>query len=192
MHIIDCRGLLCPQPVINTKKYFDTLDNGSAEVIVDNEVSKNNVMKFAASKGFSSSVLEKDGNYHIKIVKDDSIKCEPMSFDDSLTIVITSDKLGEGEDDLGITLMKSYIFALSENDVVPENIIFMNAGVKLAVEGSNCLEGLNKLKDKGSKITSCGTCLDFYGLKDKLVIGDISNMYSIVDEMNKAAKTIKI
>lgn len=192
MHIIDCRGMLCPQPVINTKKYFDSIENGNAEVIVDNEVSKNNVMKFASSQGFSSSVKEVEGNYHIEIVKDNSVKCTPMNFDDTLTIVITSDKLGEGAEELGVTLMKSYIFALSENDVVPENIIFMNAGVKLTVEGSNCLESLNKLKDKGSKIMSCGTCLDFYGLKDKLVIGDISNMYSIVEEMNKAAKTIKI
>ncbi len=192
MHIIDCRGMLCPQPVINTKKFFDTIENGSAEVIVDNEVSKNNVMKFASSKGFSSSIIEKEGHYHIEILKDDSLKCTPMSFNDSLTIVITSDKLGEGSHDLGVTLMKSYIFALSENGVGPENIIFMNSGVKLTVEGSNCLESLNKLKDKGSKIMSCGTCLDFYGLKDKLLIGDISNMYSIVEEMNKAAKTIKI
>ncbi|WP_040212306.1 sulfurtransferase-like selenium metabolism protein YedF [Clostridium polynesiense] len=192
MHIIDCSGMLCPQPVINTKKYFDSIESGSAEVIVDNEVSKSNVKKFADSKGYISSVSEKEGKFHIEITKGEGITCEPMSFNETLTIVITSSKLGEGDDQLGETLMKSYIFALSEGDITPTNIIFMNSGVKLTVEGSNCLEGLNKLLDKGSRIMSCGTCLDFYGLKEKLVIGDISNMYTIVEEMNKSTKTINI
>lgn len=191
-HIIDCKGLKCPLPVINTKKHFDSLEEGSATIIVDNDVANSNISKFAESSGFDYSSEHKDGLYYIKISKS-SCSCKPMSFkDENLIIVISNDKLGLGDDELGTLLMKSYIFALSESDRLPSDILFLNGGVKLAVEGSDFLTSIKALYEKGVNILCCGTCLDFFGLKEKLGVGEITNMYTIVEKMNTAANTIKL
>lgn len=189
--LIDCKGLKCPEPVINTKKYFDSIKNGKATVIVDNEISKNNVSKFAQNSGFKYNVSEKDNLYYIKITKE-NCSCKPMEFSKNLVIVISTNKLGTGDDKLGTTLMKSYLYALSESDNLPSNLIFLNSGVKLTSQGSECLESILALKNKGVNILSCGTCLDFYNLKEKLAIGEITNMYTIVEKMNSASNTIKL
>lgn len=191
-HIVNCKGLKCPQPVINTKKYFDSMEQGEATIIVDNEVSKNNVSKFAESKGFKYESEEKDGLYYISITKD-SCNCKPMNFDaKKLVIVISNDKLGLGDDKLGTALMKSYLYALSESDNLPSDILFLNGGVKLTCQGSESIESIKVLKQKGVDIVNCGTCLDFYGLKENLLIGEITNMYTIVEKMNSSDNTIKL
>jgi selenium metabolism protein YedF len=191
-NIIDCTGLKCPQPVINTKKYFDSLENGAAEVIVDNEVAKNNVSKFAESCGFKYEVKEEQGIYYITVNKD-ATNCEIVQLaEENLVILVTTDKLGEGNDDLGALLMKSYLYALSEADKIPKDLIFLNAGVKLTTEGSESLDSIKKLSEKGVNVFSCGTCLDFYNLKEKLQVGEISNMYTIVEKTNGASNTIKL
>lgn len=190
-HLLDCKGLKCPQPVINTKKYFDSIESGEAQVIVDNEVAKNNIVKFSQSNGFKNSVEERDGLYYINITK--SSGCEVMELDNNnLVILVSSDKLGSGDDKLGAMLMKSYLYALSESNKLPTDILFLNSGVKLTVEGSDSLQSINKLKERGVNILSCGTCLDFYEIKDKLAIGEITNMYTIVETMNSATNTIKL
>lgn len=191
LHTIDCKGLKCPQPVINTKKYFDSIEEGQALIIVDNEIAKNNISKLAESNGFKHEVKEENGLYNITITKE-NCGCEVMDFGKKMVIVVGTDKLGQGDDTLGANLMKSYMYALSENDNIPTDIIFLNGGVKLTSEGSGCMESLEKLKERGVNILSCGTCLDFYGLKEKLLIGEISNMYTIVELMNKAENTIKL
>lgn len=190
-HLLDCKGLKCPQPVINTKKYFDSIESGEAQVIVDNEVAKNNIVKFSQSNGFENSVEERDGLYYINITKSSS--CEVMELDNNnLVILVSSDKLGSGDDKLGAMLMKSYLYALSESNKLPTDILFLNSGVRLTIEGSDSLQSLNKLKERGVNILSCGTCLDFYEIKDKLAIGEITNMYTIVETMNSATNTIKL
>lgn len=192
MNIIDCKGLKCPQPVINTKKYFDSVESGEAEIIVDNEVAKNNISKFCQNNNIKFSVEEKEGFYHIKAVKEAS-SCEVANLDKStLVILITSDKLGNGDDTLGATLMKSYLYALSESDKLPTDLLFLNSGVKLAAEGSAVLDSLKKLEERGVNIASCGVCLDFYGIKEALAAGEVTNMYSIIEKTNTAGNTIKI
>lgn len=191
-HIIDCKGLKCPLPVITAKKYFDSLEEGSATIIVDNEVANSNISKFAQSSGFDHSSELKDGLYYIKISKSSCV-CKPMAFsEEKLVIMIGNDKLGLGDDDLGTLLMKSYLYALSESDRLPSDMIFVNGGVKLAVEGSDCLSSIKDISEKGVNVLCCGTCLDFYGLKEKLAVGEISNMYTIVEKMNTASNTIKL
>lgn len=190
--VIDCKGLKCPQPVINTKKYFDSIEKGEATIIVDNEVAKNNILKLAESNSLKAEVKEEEGNFSITLTKEECC-CNSMTFDKKrFTIVISTDKLGNGDDQLGTMLMKSYIFALSESENQPTDLVFLNGGVKLATEGSLVLDNLKKMQDNGTNISSCGTCLDFYNLKDKLAIGEITNMYSIVEKMNNADNTIKI
>lgn len=191
-NVIDCKGLKCPQPVISTKKYFDTIEEGTATIIVDNEVANLNISKFAQSNGFEFLSDFKDGLYFIKVSKS-SCNCKVIDFEQNkFLIVISNDKLGLGDDTLGAMLMKSYLYALSENDTLPSDILFLNGGVKLTVEGSDSLNNIKVLAEKGVNILSCGACLDFYNLKEKLAVGDISNMYTIVDMMNSSSNTIKL
>lgn len=194
---IDCRGLNCPIPVVNTKKYFDGVESGIGVTVVDNEVAKNNVVKFAQGNGFSYEIEEKEENlYYITITKG-KVTAEELNLkrskekEETFTIVIGSDKLGNGDDELGIALIKSYLFALSEAEVIPTNLVFLNAGVKLAVEGALTLDSVKRLVERGVNVQSCGLCLDFYGLKENLAVGEISNMYAIIEMMNKG-KTIKL
>lgn len=194
MHVIDCKGLKCPQPLINTKKYFDSINEGAAVVIVDNETANSNIIKYAQGSGFDFSSEIKDGLYYITISKSSSCECRPVNImiESKPVIIIGNDKLGAGSDELGSILMKSYLYALSESENPPSDLIFLNSGVKLAIEGSDCLSSIKALSEKGVNIMSCGTCLDFYNLKDKLAVGEITNMYTIVEKMNKSGNTIKI
>lgn len=193
MKVIDCKGLTCPKPVILTKKELEAMAEGELEVIVDNTAAKENVSRFAKSKGYEYNVNEKDGFYHIIINKKGAKSCEVMDINDkNLIIMITSDKFGTGDDKLGNALMKSYLYALTENSIKPEKMFFINSGVKLTSEGTEVIESLKTLENLGVEIFSCGTCLDFYGLKEKLLIGEVTNMYSIVESTNEASNTIKI
>jgi selenium metabolism protein YedF len=192
-NIIDCKGLQCPLPVVKTKKYFDSIESGEGTIIVDNLVAKNNVVKFAKGSGNESTVEEKDGLYFIKITKKQSEELnENVKENKKFTLVVSTDKLGSGDDKLGDMLMKSYIFALSEADTIPDDLLFINGGVKLTIDTSPVLDSLKKLVERGANVLVCGACLDFYNVKDNLSIGEITNMYTIVELMNSADKTIKI
>lgn len=200
MKVVDCKGLTCPKPVILTKKAVEDPDFDEIEVIVDNQASRENVKKFLQSANVDFNMEEKDGLYHFYAKKKGEIKKvdEPVvcsisniSVDQGLTYIISSDKLGAGDDKLGAMLMKSFIYSLTEITEKPGTVIFLNSGVKLTTEGSDVLDSLKKLEELGTEILSCGTCLDFYGLKEKLVVGSVTNMYTIVEKMN-ATKTIKI
>ncbi|MFT5872620.1 MAG: selenium metabolism protein YedF [Clostridium sp.] len=192
-NIIDCKGLQCPIPVVKTKKYFDSIESGESTIIVDNLVAKNNIVKLAEGSGYKSIVEEKDKLYLINITKDKiAVVNVEMNENKKFTLVIATDKLGLGDDELGNVLMKSYLFALSEADTIPNDLVFINGGVKLTTEDSLVLDSLNKLIERGTNISVCGVCLDFYNLKDKHAIGEISNMYFIVQLMNNADKTIKL
>jgi selenium metabolism protein YedF len=120
--------------------------------------------------------------------------CEIMDFksEEELVLLVSSDKLGTGDDKLGAALMKSYLYALTESDKKPKVMLFLNGGVKLTAEGSEVIESIKALEGFGIEILSCGTCLDFYGLKDKLLIGSVTNMYTIIEKMHHATNTIKL
>lgn len=187
---IDTRGLQCPQPVIMTKKALEQIESGEIITIVDNATAKENVSRLATNMNYQHEVEEKDGCYYIKIkkIEADGNKTKNNDF----VIVITNDKLGNGEAELGQLLMKTYTYTLNETMPYPKAIIFMNSGVKLVVEGSEALENIQKLSEKNIEIISCGTCLDYYKIKDKLKVGIVGNMYSIVEYMNNASKVINI
>ncbi|MBP1890677.1 selenium metabolism protein YedF [Clostridium moniliforme] len=189
MKTINCVGLPCPKPVIETKKYFEGIEKGEAIVIVDNEVANTNVTRFAENSGFSVKSVEEDGLFKLTISKKSEQNKEDKK--DTFSIVISTDKMGEGDDALGKILMKSYMYALSESSEIPEELVFLNGGVKLVTEGTEVLDSIKELERKGTKIISCGTCLDFYGLKDKLLTGEVSNMYTIVEIMN-SKRIVKI
>jgi selenium metabolism protein YedF len=188
---IDCRGLACPRPVILTKKELEAADIKGTVSIVDNDTAKQNLQKLAESLGYKSELEEKDGLFYVTIMK----QCEgitPADDTKELVILVGSNKLGAGDERLGIALMKSYIYALSESSALPKSMLFVNSGVMLTTEGSEVMDSLRVLEQKGVEILSCGTCLDFYNLKETWQIGTVTNMYTIVEKTNKANNTIKL
>lgn len=193
MKKLDCSGLACPKPVIMTKKELEGMESGELEVIVDNDAARENVSKLVKSMGLNYEVFEKEKLFHIIIKKDKSgCECEIEQKSDRPVILIGSDKFGVGDDKLGAALMKSYLYALTEAEIKPKTMLFVNGGVKLVIEGSDVLESVKTLESMGVEIFACGTCLDFYNIKDKLSVGSITNMYTIVEKMNSASNTIKL
>lgn len=186
---LDVRGVACPGPVISTKKALEEMEQGELITIVDNEVARDNVVRFAQSLNYAVEVEEKEGTYHIHITKEGMVT-QDTNLTKGLVYLITSDQVGRGDGELGALLMRSLVYTLTESETAPGTIIFMNAGVKLACEGSPVLTDLINLEKKGTEIWACGTCLDFYRLKEKLCVGTVSNMYAIVERLNTAAKVI--
>lgn len=192
---VDGRGLDCPKPVILTKKELENITEGTVTTIVDNEAAKGNVSRLASSMDLDYTVEESGDNFIIKIVKEEgSMKesAEEVALAPcKTTIAIGSDKMGKGDDELGNVLMKSFIYTVRETQPYPDSIVFYNSAVNLTCEGSEVLDDIKALAESGVEIQSCGTCLDFYEIKDKLAVGIISNMYSIYETM-KEANTINI
>ena len=192
---LDAKGLACPKPVINTKKELDSIEQGVVEVTVDNEIAKENILKLAKSMNFEANILKSEKDcICIEIIKGENVIIEVKS-QESLTdtcIFINSDKMGSGNDELGHVLMKGYIYTLTESKPYPKSILFVNSGIKLTTENEATIENLKLLEEAGVEILSCGTCLDYYGLKENLKVGTVTNMYTIVETMNNSSKTISI
>lgn len=185
---IDARGLSCPQPVIATKKALEAIEEGVVTTIVDNAAAKENVTKFATASGCGVCCEQAGGDYYVRITKGAPLTVgfnEPVSRPASdLVYLITKDTLGHGSEELGAILMKAFFTTMLETEPQPKAVIFLNGGVKLAVEGSPVLGQLTALAGKGVQIAACGTCLDYFGLKEKLAVGEVSNMYAIVSTLS--------
>ncbi len=191
---VDARGLTCPQPVIATKKALDAIGEGVITAIVDNAAARENVAKFAAANGCGVSVEEQDGVYRIRITKGAPLAGgddKPAGKTGDAVYLITRDTLGHGSDELGAILMKSFLYTLGEVEPLPRAILLINSGVKLAVEGSPVVQYLASFAENGVKVLSCGTCLDYFRLKDSLATGGVTNMYTILSELN-AGKAITL
>ncbi|MCL5935689.1 MAG: sulfurtransferase-like selenium metabolism protein YedF [Firmicutes bacterium] len=195
---VDCRNLACPQPVINTKKVLDSMDEGTVTVIVDNDTAKENIMIFAKNAGYRSDVEKKGEDHQITITKGNTgiLKKEQDSYraekGRSIIYLITSNLLGQGPPDLGAVLMKSLMVTLTEMNPPPEALLFLNSGVMMTCEGSPVLEQLQTLFSRGATLISCGTCLDYYKLKDKLKVGRVGNMLEINGYLSGESKAITI
>lgn len=193
-NIVDARGLACPQPVINTKKALEEIEEGILTVIVDNVAARDNVRRFAESQGCTVKVEGKDGDYHLDIAKglvgETESESKEVKENASIVIYINSNVMGVGDEELGRILMGAFLKTMIGDEPQPRKLIFVNSGVKLATEGSEVLESILEMEKKGIEILSCGTCLNFYGLKEKLRVGVISNMYDIIESLIEADKVI--
>ncbi|NLE90718.1 MAG: sulfurtransferase-like selenium metabolism protein YedF [Dehalococcoidales bacterium] len=191
MKQIDCRGLSCPHPVLLTKKALEESGNEPLKILLDSTNALQNVKRFASSQNHQMDLTEKDGVFEliIKPGRENETRSDKTG---SYVVLITSEVLGGGDENLGTILIKSFLNTLWQNNNLPTKILFLNSGVKLACEGSNVLDTLNLLKEAGVSIVSCGTCLAYYELTDKLNIGYTGNMYEIVESLLEATKVIKI
>ena len=188
---LNCMGMACPLPVVEAKKAIDEMEDGLLEIEVDNETCVQNLRRLAAKYDFtvaSESISDKEFLVKMEVKKDHALKGKQ---EDSCTVVFSSDKMGEGDKELGKNLMKSFVFALSNVDPLPTAMVFYNRGAFLTSEDSPVLSDLKNLEKAGVKIMTCGLCADYYKIKEKLGVGIISNMYEIVETQMESQKIIK-
>ncbi|MBQ6390578.1 MAG: sulfurtransferase-like selenium metabolism protein YedF [Eggerthellaceae bacterium] len=192
---VDAMGDKCPIPVVKAKKALATIDTGTLEMLVDNETSVTNLTNFAKSQKceVASEQLGEE-KYSVKIVKTEesgAVAVQGGAGVGPRVVVVPSDVMGHGDDVLGDVLIKAFIFALTQQDDLPDSILFYNSGVKLTCEGSPVLEDLNKLANAGVEIFSCGTCLKHFDIEDKLAVGAVTNMYVIVEKQIQAGIIVR-
>ncbi|MDT8396940.1 MAG: sulfurtransferase-like selenium metabolism protein YedF [bacterium] len=203
MKPIDCRGLACPGPVIQVKKALEELPHGETVTVrVDSDASRENVSRFVESRGGTVRVEEEgERGWLITIIAPQDTGTRGHGDKETGTgrgnaekppvVFIAGDTIGTGDDKLGRILMEGFLNSLAEQVNTPDKLLLMNGGVRLAAEGSTVLDALEKLTNRGCEILACGTCLDFFDLKEKLAVGTVSNMYDMQQAMLTASKVIR-
>lgn len=197
-NIIDARGLPCPQPVIKTKKALE--QHKVLTVIVSDQTACDNVSAIARSQGCSVSAQKKKDGIYLSIDKTESeaetkaLSIENIRFtgQKKTVLVISQNRMGKGDDQLGEILIRMFFHTLAETPPLPETIVFFNSGVKLTVDGSEIIDDLKEIANKGTKLLVCGTCLDFFKIKDTIKVGNVSNLYDVKEALFAADKIITI
>lgn len=203
---LDERGKQCPLPVIEAKKALEASASGEkVEVVVDNEIAVQNLSKMADHKGlavcskktgereFLVTITAGEGNGEAAEAPAaaEEVTCTPDGRRKGMVVVLSSNQMGQGDEALGKLLMKGFVFALTQQDMLPETILLYNSGAFLSCEGSDNLEDLKTLEAQGVEILTCGTCLNHYGLAEKRQVGGVTNMYEIVEKMTKASVVVR-
>ncbi|MDO5135026.1 MAG: sulfurtransferase-like selenium metabolism protein YedF [Eubacteriales bacterium] len=198
---VDAMGEACPIPVIKTKKALDSLTGPSiVQTHVDNEVAVQNLSKLAGSRSMEVSSEKVEEKHFVVTIRaegapqpaqaDEPTACIPDARE-NIVVAVGSALMGSGDPELGKVLMKSFLYAVSQMDKLPKTILFYNGGATIPIQGSDSLDDLRSLEAMGVQIRTCGTCLNFYGLTDKLAVGEVSNMYDIVETLAGASKVIR-
>ena len=201
---VNAMGDTCPIPVVKTKKAISAMKASDTLVtLVDNEIAVQNLTKLGKSLGYpvvSEKLGEKEYKVQMEVTiegeepaeeaSEEALTCIPDSRRNTV-VVISSSRMGEGNDELGAVLMKGVLYALTQLDELPETILFYNGGATLTCEGSASLEDLKSLEAQGVEILTCGTCLNYYEMSDKLRVGEVTNMYTIAEKMTGAGKLVK-
>lgn len=200
--VIDARGLNCPQPVLLTKKSIENSDSDTFLVNVDNQIAKENVMRFLGNLAFHIEVRELAADHYeiearrgTKSIVPDlssnrSSEVLPIPESSSLVVYVGTCFMGTGDNDLGAKLIRGFLRTLIDMSFRPWRMIFINSGVKLTTIDEEATEALNLLSEKGVEILSCGTCLQHYGLEDKLSVGRTTTMYEVIESLEQASKVI--
>jgi len=200
MQTVDGKGLLCPQPLILTRKALkNCLPGETLKIECDNRTAFQNILTYLNDQSLIPSGSEVDGIYYITVVNQPVEMGAFSKSSDSATgtcssayvVVVSSEKMGEGDPELGTILMKGFLNALIEQSVLPTHLLFYNSGVKLATIDSGVIVSLQALEASGVEILICGTCVDFYEVKTLLAVGRISNMFTITETMAKTGHIIK-
>lgn len=192
--VLDCRGLACPQPVLRAKELLDSLAQGAVEVLVDNEAARSNLERFGKSQGFAVAshsgqvTISKNTGEVAKAPASEDYRCDLPGA--GLIIVIPAETMGRGNEALGAVLMRAYVKTIKSLRPLPARIFFYNSGVKITAGESDLIAPLQELEGLGVEIYSCGTCLDFFNLRDSLLVGKTTNMFEIMDAMAQAARVI--
>ena len=208
MTTVDAKGMACPLPVVEAKKAMAQAAEGEIiRVLVDNEIAVQNLTRLAGARGcrvWSEKLGENQYKVSIEVQEISGVRPEEQAAQDAaeesvcvpdarkhMLVVISSSKMGEGNEELGGVLLKGFLYALTQLETLPETILFYNGGARMTCEDSPALEDLKSLEAQGVEILTCGTCLNYYGLSEKLQVGQVTNMYVIAEKMAQADKIIK-
>ncbi len=200
---VNAIGDTCPIPVIKAKKAIEALTGAdTVEVLVDNDFSVQNLLRMAHEIGAKASAEKTaEGNFRVRMeIGDAASKLENIPEDclvpaagrkKRTVVAVTSKCMGSGDDTLGASLMKAFLFSLTQQETLPDTILFYNGGAYLTTEGSASLDDIKTLEAAGVEILTCGTCLNFYGLGEKLRVGGVTNMYAIAEKLLTADLVIR-
>jgi len=195
--IVDARGLPCPQPVILTRRALQ--EDDAVTTIVDNETAQKNVTRMAEKAGATVRAERRDDGIYLHVAGAEApqeeavLQARRAPAGGPLVLVVPGEFMGRGEHaELGHVLIRGFFHTLGEVEPLPDTIIFFNSGVKLVVEGSPVLEDLQDLCTRGVEVLACGTCLGYYGLKEQVAVGEVSNMYSIAETMLGAGRVVPL
>lgn len=200
MQKVDAKGLICPQPLILTRKALkNCLPGETLKIECDNKTAFQNILTYLKDQSLSPVGTEVDGVFHITVVNHPIQATEgtglcgidPGICSSSYVVVVGSDKMGEGDPQLGSILMKGFLNALIEQPVLPTHLLFYNSGIKLTTVDSGVITSLQVLEESGVEILICGTCVDFYEIRAQLAAGKISNMFTLTETMAKAGHVVK-
>ena len=195
---LDCRGLACPAPVIQTKELIEKENPGTVQVMVDNEAARQNVSRFMESRNFQVSAELEGSDFRVLGTRDSCAIMErplnerPESDQKKIMVMVATDRMGRGDDELGTRLMVNFLKTLKEMGEELWRLVLVNSGVKLTIDGTQALADLKELEKNGLHILVCGTCLDHFNLLDKKQVGETTNMLDIVTAMQVADKVINI
>ena len=198
MKEIDARGLACPAPVLQTKAALQEESPNGVRVVVDNAASQQNVQRFLESQGFQTVLEQVDSDYVVIGNCDSMSSPQPHPATEThgdakkIMVMCASDRLGFGDDTLGLQLMANFLRTLKEMGDELWRLVFVNNGVKLTIEGSEVLEDLKAYESEGLKILVCGTCLDHFDILGKKQVGETTNMLDIVTAMQLADEVINL
>ena len=198
---VNAMGDACPIPVVKTLQALKELHGaGTVQTLVDNKVAVENLTRLAESKGCTIETAQLgEKEYRVTITVGEGAElpetvdttCAVPAAADNTVVAVSADHMGEGDEVLGRILLKGFLFALTQQETLPKTVLFYNGGAKLTVEGSPVLDDLKGLAEQGVEILTCGTCLDHYGIKDQLAVGEVTNMYVIVEKMEQAVRVVR-
>lgn len=194
-------GKPCPQPLVMVKKQIDAGET-DVSIKVDNETAVKNITRLAGKKGLGFTVADIEGGFLITIggqvdpgapAPAAAVACSTTGGGCGYSVFIGKDHVGEGDGQLGYNLMKMALYTLNQAEVAPMNLLFMNSGVKLLCgEEAQIIDSVKEMMEKGTDVLVCGTCLNFYECADDLKVGEVSNMYDILERMHESAKVITL
>ena len=205
---VDAIGDACPIPVVKTKNAIKELNGaGTVETLVDNEIAVQNLTKMANQKGYgvkSEKLAEDQFRVTMEISADQTASAQaapeeeteeclvtPAGRKKKTVVAVTASVMGTGNDELGAVLIKGFLYALTQMEELPSSILFYNGGATLTCEGSASIEDLKSLEAQGVEILTCGTCLNYYKLSEKLAVGGVTNMYEITERLTQADLVVR-
>ena len=191
MNSLDVRGMSCPAPVVSVKRALETA-GGELRVLLDDGAPRENVRRFAEGRGYQVQEEPFEEGFACTISGSEKPKAAAPERAGASVLLIGTDRLGDGPEELGHLLMRNFIMTLLELPELPDRMLFINTGVLLTARGSDVIEALQALGNRGVEVLSCGICLDFFKKKEELAAGGVTNMFTIAESLLQARSVVRL